>query len=923
MKVTPMMEQYFASKNLHPDAIMFFRMGDFYEMFFEDAETVARELDLTLTARNKDKAVPIPMAGVPHHAAEQHIARLVEKGYKVAVCDQLEDAAKVKGRPVRRGVTRVVTPGVVLDTENLDARSNNYLVAVCSSRDKREHGVALALVDASTGEFKATEVGDLAEAISELGRLRPREVLVPESDKGFFEEAERVLEGTFVRSVPERSFDPQAVMEVLETAEQNPSELAAETYFATNETIRGFFTAAKGFGFRLTGAIEASVAAIVAYLVYTQRGVVSHIRHLECYRSEDYLVLDDATRANLELTETLMGGKRQGSLISVIDMTATAMGARRLRSWLTYPLVDVKRIRRRHQAVAELKESLSLRQDVRRLMQDTYDIERLIGKVSGGSCNARDLLNLRKTLDVVPEVRECLSKTRADLLRIVGERLDPCGDLCELLTQAVVDDPPTTIRDGGLFKEGYHDELDELLEISRDGKDWLLRYQAEEVKRTGITSLKVKFNKVFGYFLDVTKANLHLVPEHYIRKQTLANSERYFTTELKEYEEKVLTADDRRVELEARLFEELRGKVATFIGRLKQTAYLLSSLDVLSGLAEVASRYNYCCPEVHDGPEVEITEGRHPVVERNIGNQRFVPNTTLLDCKERQLLIITGPNMAGKSTVIRQVALISLMAQIGSFVPATKARLGVVDKIFSRVGASDNLAKGQSTFMVEMTETAHILNNATSRSLIILDEIGRGTSTYDGLSIAWAVAEHIHDEIGAKTLFATHYHELTILSETMTGVQNHSIAVKEWQDDIIFLRKLVAGPANRSYGIQVGRLAGLPGTVVGRAKVILQNLEQTSHDATGVPILARQADGTARSRDDGGPQLSLLTPGDKPVAPPATITASAPAPVVPRLSAGQRSILEAISGLSIETTTPLEALNMLYEWKRKATESQS
>lgn len=928
MKVTPMMEQYFAAKTEHPDAIVFFRMGDFYEMFFEDAETVSRELDLTLTARNKDKAVPIPMAGVPHHASEGHITRLVEMGYTVAVCDQLEDATKTKGL-VRRGVTRVVTPGVVMNTDTLDARANNFLAAMCLSKDRREHGVALALVDASTGEFKATELRDINEAVSELARMQPREVLVPESDKAVFEKAmENQLRGTFVRSVPERSFDQAAVLEILGQAEQNPSELMQEAYFADMATIKGFFVSAERFNFRVGKAVSQAVAAIVAYLVYTQRGVVNHIRQLECYRSEDYLMLDDATRANLELTETLMGGRRQGSLISVLDMTVTAMGARCLRSWLTYPLVDVQRIERRHQGVGELKDDLMLRQDVRDLLQKAYDVERLVAKVSSGNCNARDLLNLRKTLEIVPDVRQRMTNTKADLLRIIGERLDPCGELCALLERAVVDDPPTTIREGGLFKEGYHDELDELITLSRDGKDWLLRYESRLRQETDISSLKVKYNKVFGYFIDVTKANLHLVPDHFVRKQTLANSERYFTDELKEYEEKVLTADDRRVVLETSLFEALRAEVAGFVGRLKYTAYLLSSLDVLAGLAEVASRFNYCAPEMHTGAGLEITEGRHPVVERNLGDQRFVPNTTVLDDQERQLLIITGPNMAGKSTVIRQVALIALLAQMGSFVPAAKARIGVVDKIFSRVGASDNLAKGQSTFMVEMTETAHILNNATPRSLIILDEIGRGTSTYDGLSIAWAVAEHLHDEINAKTLFATHYHELTILAETLPGVQNHSIAVKEWQDDIIFLRKLVTGPANRSYGIQVGRLAGLPDPVVARAKEILANLEQTSHDATGVPILARHADGTTRQADSG-PQLSLLSGGVNPRALPPAAPAKAPSAAsasmmgrnpMPTLSPGQRAVLEELATLSIDTTTPLEALNAIFAWKKKLTD---
>ena len=899
------MRQFLEVKERYPDAIVFFRLGDFYEMFFEDAETVSRELDLTLTARNKADDTPIPMAGIPHHASDGYIARLVEKGYTVAVCEQLEAAESVQGsRPVRRGVTRVVTPGVVLDTDSLDAKANNYLAAVCASRDRRDPGFALAYVDASTGEFRATELGDVTQLQSELGRVRPREVLVPEADAQQVAEILKGIEGSYLREVPDRSFDAKEVLKALESAEELDSEMTATSYFAGLDTVRGFFSTVGRFDGRLVATIERAVAAVVAYLVYTQRGVASHIRSVECYRGDEYLILDDATRANLELTETLMGGKRQGSLISVLDMTITAMGARRLRGWMTYPLLDVSRIERRHDAVAEIKDDLGLRQEIREHLKATYDIERLTAKVSSGACNARDLLNLRKTLDTVPPIRELLSNTRADLLRIIGERLDPCGDLRATLDKALVPDPPASTREGGLFQAGYHEELDELISISQDGKDWLLRYETKERAASGITSLKVRYNKVFGYFLDITRANLHLVPDHYIRKQTLANSERYYTTDLKEYEEKVLTADDRRVALEADLFEELRAEVGRYVGRLKQTAYLLSSLDVLAALSEVASRYNYCRPEVHDGPEFDIQDGRHPVVERHLGDQRFVPNTITLDCKANQLLIITGPNMAGKSTVIRQAALIALMSQLGSFVPAASARLGVVDKIFSRVGASDNLARGQSTFMVEMTETAHILNTATPRSLVILDEIGRGTSTYDGLSIAWAVAEHLHDEIGAKTLFATHYHELTSLAETLPGVCNHSIAVKEWQDDIIFLRKLVAGPANRSYGIQVGRLAGLPDSVVNRAKEILANLELTSHDATGAPTIARHSDGTTRVASDS-PQLNLLT------------LPTSPSPASPPTPPALRAILDDLQRLSIETTTPLEALNTLHTWKAR------
>ena len=890
MKMTPMMEQYLSAKDGHPDAILFFRMGDFYEMFFEDAVTVSRELDLTLTARNKGDVDEVPMAGVPHHAAENYIGRLVQKGYKVAVCDQLEDPRQVKGI-VARGVTRVITPAVGLADGQLEARAHHYLGAVRASPKRGDHAWGIALIDVSTGDFRATEVGDLTQLIAELDRARPAELLIDQTDLQVIRpDLELRLPATTLREMPPASFDKERVLEALLNHERVESQLAQERYFTTE--VGAFFTSVTSFGFQSANAVDSAVAAILGYLAYTQQGVAQHITQLECYRCDDYLMLDEATRANLELTETLMGGRRSGSLISVLDETVTAMGGRKLRQWLGHPLVDLARIVARHAAVEELTGSLGLREDLRDSLRDTYDVERLTGKVSQGTANARDLLNLQKTLAQIPNVMERLAGATAPLLMELRDALDPCEDLQALLARALVDEPPVTLREGGMLHMGYHDELDELIELSRDGKDWLLRYEATERENTGITSLKVKYNRVFGYFIDITRANLHLVPDHYIRKQTLANSERYFTEELKEYEEKVLTANDRRMALEFSLFEELRRECATYLGRLHRTARWLATLDVLAGLAEVAYRHDYRRPEMSADTSLFIEDGRHPVVERHMGGERFVPNTVTLDRDENQLLIITGPNMAGKSTVIRQVALISLLAQMGSFVPAASARLGIVDKIFSRVGASDNLAKGQSTFMVEMTETAHILRSATDRSLIILDEIGRGTATYDGLSIAWAVAEFLHDDIGAKTLFATHYHELTSLSETLHGVSNFNIACKEWKDDIIFLRRLVPGPANRSYGIQVGRLAGLPDSVVQRAKNILSNLETTSHDASGNPVLARESDGSTRSRDNGA-QLSLFSMG-------------------PSLTPAEQRALEALKSMVPETMTPIEALNLLF-----------
>jgi DNA mismatch repair protein MutS len=911
MKVTPMMEQYFASKEKHPDAILFFRMGDFYEMFFDDAVTVSRELDLTLTARNKGESNETPMAGVPHHAADGYIARLVEKGYKVAVCDQLE-APSAATKIVRRGVTRVVTPGVNMDPEHLDSRNFNFLAAVCASTDSKRYGFGLALVDATTGEFRATELADLGAVLNELGRMSPRELLVPQDEVKLFAGVERQVPGLYVQALPAQNFDRKQVLRALEQGDRAEDTLGQAPVFAAMGAIRGIFGAIEGYNFQAPQPVERAVAGVLSYLTYAQRGVLGHVDRLECYRVEDFLILDDATRANLELTETLMGGKRKGSLVNVLDETVTAMGARRLRAWLVHPLVDVERITRRHDAVGELRDDLSRRQNVRENMRQIQDIERLIGRLSGGSANARDLLGVRRTLEAIGPLKAALEGAQSELLRVVQKRLDPCETLCALLERAIREDAPTTIRDGGIIKKGFYEELDEIQALSNDAKDWLLRYETRERERTGISSLKVKYNRVFGYFMEITRANFHLVPEDYIRKGTLANAERFITEDLKEYEEKILTATDRSVELEARLFEEIRQEVVGYLGRLRQTAFLLSSLDCLASLAETAAKHNFCRPEMDDGETIDILDGRHPVVERALGDERFVPNSVKLDCAESQLLIITGPNMAGKSTIIRQVALISLMAQMGSFVPAASARLGVVDKIFSRVGASDNLARGQSTFMVEMTETAHILREATARSLIILDEIGRGTSTYDGLSIAWSVAEFLHDRIGAKTLFATHYHELTTLSDAMRGVQNFNVACKEHKEDVIFLRKMIPGPANRSYGIQVGRLAGLPEAVVARAKEILHNLERTARDITHEAQHSPQ-----QPAAESSPQLNLLAARAMGAAaqhsPPA-----APAPAVPE---GLRETLDELRGLDISTTTPLEALNLIYKLQRRLKEA--
>lgn len=918
MKLTPMLRQYLEVKERFPGSILFFRLGDFYEMFFEDAKTSARELGLTLTARGKNKNA-VPMAGVPHHAAAGYIDRLVDKGFSVAICEQVEDVADAKGI-VKRDVTRVVTPGVLLDSDSLDEKAPNYVAAIAvgsasqAARAGQELTYGLAYLDVSTGDFQVTELRGRAELLSELNRVEPRELLIPQAEEGdavfaesnaqdddgrprisgHFEAMRAQLEGVFLRPRSPKCYASKHLLERVAAGPRLADDLASDAYFLKSAAVEKIFARVHDFNFEGGEAVAKAACAVLDYLVETRRGVPANIQAVEPYRARSFLVIDESTKANLELTKTLMGARRSGSLLGVIDKTTTAMGARRLRQWLNYPLVDATRIRNRHDAVEEMLRFPALREDIRNALGEVYDIERLCAKISSGSANARDLRSLLKTLSIIPEVKEVLADCESEFLVALDESLDPCPELRDLIERAIVDDPPIELTEGRLFRAGFHAELDELIDLSEHGKDWLLNYAAEQKQATDISSLKIKYNKVFGYFLEVTKSNLDLVPEHYIRKQTLANAERYYTPELKEMEEKILSADDKRKTLEYQLFQELRQTVGLEVGALLRTASELANLDVIAGLSELAARLEYTRPTICDEPVIEIDEGRHPVVESTLKDERFVPNSVRMS-PERRLLIITGPNMAGKSTVIRQVALISLLAQMGSFVPAKSARLGLVDKIFSRVGASDNLARGQSTFMVEMTEAAHILNNATDKSLVILDEIGRGTSTFDGLSIAWAVAEYLHDKLQSKTMFATHYHELTELVRTLDGAHNLSIAVKEWNDDIIFLRKLVDGEANRSYGIQVGKLAGLPEPVVARAKQVLENLEGGQFDERGVPRAGRQpgkpAPVTARNNPN---QLGLFQ------APPA-------------LDPAQQAALERIQGLNPNTMTPLEALNILGE----------
>jgi DNA mismatch repair protein MutS len=867
---TPMMRQYLEIKADYPDAILFFRLGDFYEMFLEDAVTASRVLDITLTSRNKGSVDEVPLCGIPYHSCQPYIARLVENGYKVAICEQVEDPKAAKGI-VRREVVRVVTPGLVVDTDTLKPKENNYLAALAAGEGGRW---GVAVLDITTGEFRATEVAGDNALRSELAAFGPREILLAEAEPG---------------SAPPPvliELDPEVAVNRLPAWVFEPDRAA--------EQIRRFFACAslESFGCAELPAAVGAAGAILHYLEFTQKGVVAHVRTLQTYHSRDFMVLDAATRRNLELTATIYDGSRKGSLLGVLDRTLTAMGGRMLRHWVHHPLVAVEPIRGRHQAVAQLVEQSLARSELRQHLDGIYDLERLSSRISMANANAKDLVALRSSLQRLPDLRDTLQTLTSPLLTELAAEVDPLPDVAELIAGALVDDPPFVLRDGGLIRDGFDATLDELRSIAREGKGWIARLEQQEKERTGISSLKVRFNKVFGYYLEVTRSHLEKVPEDYQRKQTLANAERYITPALKEYEEKVLGAEERLVELEYDLFQQLRQQVAAQAERIQSTADALAGCDVLAALAELAHERNYVCPVIDAGGELVIVEGRHPVIETMPLGERFVPNDVALDAGENQLLIITGPNMAGKSTYMRQVALITLMAQLGSLVPAKEARIGLVDRIFTRVGASDNLARGQSTFMVEMTETANILNHATPKSLIILDEIGRGTSTFDGVSIAWAVAEYLHDHapVAARTLFATHYHELTELAVTRPRVRNYNIAVKEWNEQIVFLRKIVKGGASHSYGIQVARLAGLPEAVIARAREILRNLEAGEFVGEGEPRLAR-------SRRPGrqvppSPQLSLFG------------------------SQGPDPLRERLENVDVTVLTPLEALNLLDELKR-------
>jgi DNA mismatch repair protein MutS len=824
---TPLMRQYLEIKEAYPDCIVFFRLGDFYEMFFDDAVVVARSLDLTLTSRDKGKENPIPMCGVPHHASRHYLAKLVERGFKIAVAEQVEDPKVAKGI-VRREVVRVVTPGTIVDDEQLDPKAAHYLVALVV-----EGGAAgLAHLDVTTGEFAATQL-PLRDLADELSRLEPREVLHDGLDEATHAELSRRVRTAWTPLVAAGAYN----------AERAKTELQV----ATGRELPA--------GAQLGPLALRAAVAVVKYASETQPAGKLPLTQLLPYTPSQQLILDDATRFNLELFATIIGGKKEGSLLGVLDETRTSMGGRMLRRWLAAPLVDVAQIRRRHDAVEWLVEHASLRAELRLELAEVYDLERLAGRATLGVASPRDLAALARSLARLPELRDRLKASFAGdaAARLAHPELlelpsDLCSDVSDEVRATLVDEPPPAWKDGGFVRRGFSRELDELSDLSEGGKGKIAEIELRERERTGIGSLKVRYNRVFGYYLEITRSNLDRVPSDYVRKQTLANAERFVTAELADYEAKILGADERRIALELEAFDKLRRRVAEAARRLLPVAESVARLDALASLAEVAQAASYVRPEVDAGSRLEIEDGRHPVVEKLAAAGRFVPNDVTLDPDGEALLVITGPNMAGKSTAMRQTALIVVMAQLGSFVPARRARVGICDRVFTRVGASDNLARGESTFMVEMRETAHILGHATRRSLVVLDEIGRGTSTYDGLSIAWAVAEHIHDRIGARTMFATHYHELTALAETRPRVRNFSTAVREWRDEVVFLHKLVPGGASRSYGIQVARLAGLDKSVVTRARQILDALERG--DELGPHALPQ------------GEQLSLLAAPD-------------------------------------------------------------
>lgn len=913
--LTPMMRQYRRIKEQHPDKILFFRLGDFYEMFFEDAEVGARELEITLTGREAGEAGRVPMAGIPYHAAEGYIARLLEKGFRVAICDQVEDPRQARGL-VRREVVRIVTPGTVMADGAVDERRNNYLVALWEKGQAGTFG--LCYVDCSTGEFATTQIeGEAAAARlrDELARLEPSEIIVP---PGFGGGAEGNGGGAGGAGTSESTGDPAAARPM-----GSPVASVPEAYFdpvrARQRLLTHFSTGSLApYGCEDLPLALGAAGAALAYLEETQKVDPSHLTRLVTYSVDEFMLLDQATRRNLELTRNVRDGGRRHTLLWLLDHSTTSMGGRLLRQWIDKPLVRLNQIERRLDAVQTLWDDSFLRADLRERLKSIRDLERLAGRVAFNTAGPRDLLALGSSLALVPGVKAILGG-RGGLLVELAAAMEPLEEVASLIAAAIHPDPSIAVKEGGIIRDGYSAEVDALRAAMAEGRGWIAAFEAQEKTRTGIRSLKVGYNRVFGYYIEVTNANLAQVPGDYQRKQTLAGGERYVTQELKEKEQQVLGAEERLAALEYNLFADVRAAVGARLESIMKTAGALAAADALAALAEAAAREGYVRPEVDDGLGLEIVAGRHPVVEKVLPPGEYVPNNARLDAEDHRLLIITGPNMAGKSTYLRQVALITLMAQVGSFVPAERARLGVVDRIFTRVGAADDLVMGQSTFMVEMAEVSRILNHATERSLIILDEVGRGTATFDGLSIAWAVAEYIHEHIGAKTLFATHYHELTQLEELLPGVRNYTVAVQEKGRDVIFLRKIIRGGADRSYGIQVARLAGLPEEVLGRARHILHTLEASAEMAKSV----RQA-AAAGSGDGSGAEGAAAGKGAKGQAAKGPGAGRrGPGVAIPTMQLSffetrPDPIVDELKALNVYNLTPLEALQKLADLQDRA-----
>ena len=876
-ELTPMMKQYMETKSQYQDCILFYRLGDFYEMFFEDALTASRELEITLTGKNCGQEEKAPMCGVPYHAVEGYLNRLVAKGYKVAICEQVEDPKTTKGI-VKREVVRIVTPGTNLDTQALDETKNNYIMCIVYIADR--YGVSVA--DISTGDYFVTEIPDSAKLLDEIYQFSPSEIICNEAFymSGVDMDGMKDRLGITIYSLESWYFDDEVCRKKL-------LEHFEVSSFA-------------GLGLADYDCGIISAGALLQYLLETQKNSLSNLTHITPYAAGKFMMIDSSTRRNLELCETLREKQKRGSLLWVLDKTKTAMGARTLRKYVEQPLIDKTEIIRRLDAVQELKEQAISREEIREYLSPVYDLERLITKIAYGSANPRDLTAFRSSLEMLPALLYILQEMKAELLKDLAVDLDPLEDLCILVKKAIREDPPIAMKEGNIINDGYNEEVDKLRRAKSDGKDWLAKLENDEREKTGIKNLKIKYNKVFGYYLEVTNSYKEMVPEYYTRKQTLANAERYITPELKELEDMILGAEDKLYALEYELYSEVRDLIASQIERIQKTAKAVAALDAFASLALVAERNNYVRPKINEKGVIDIKEGRHPVVERMIPNEMFISNDTYLDDQKHRISIITGPNMAGKSTYMRQTALIALMAQIGSFVPAKSANIGLSDRIFTRVGASDDLASGQSTFMVEMTEVANILRNATSKSLLILDEIGRGTSTFDGLSIAWAVIEYISDSrlLGAKTLFATHYHELTELEGKIDNVNNYCIAVKEKGDDIVFLRKIVKGGADKSYGIQVAKLAGVPELVIGRAKEIVEELSDEDITARVSEIASKERvvkkKPKVKKYDDVDiAQMSLFD------------------------TVKDDDVLEELKNLDVGNMTPIDALNTIYRLQNK------